>query len=69
MMPSALAGDFVTPVQVIRSAWIFFGGYWFVAALGRKKTKRSESWGSRLSYTLPLFAVVALLARPHFQRG
>ena len=34
--------------------------YWLVAAFGRKKTKRSESRFGRLSYTLPLFAVVVL---------
>lgn len=55
--------------MAIRWAWILFGLYWLVAAFGPKKTKRSESRLSRLSYTLPLFLACALLVVPKAHRG
>jgi len=59
----------VTPGLAIRWAWIVFWVYWLVAAFGLKKTKQSESRLGRLSYTLPLFGALALLAWPAAHRG
>jgi protein-S-isoprenylcysteine O-methyltransferase Ste14 len=64
-----LTAILLTPGVAIRWAWIFFGLYWLVSAFGQKKTKQSESLLSRLSYTLPLFLAVALLAVPKAHRG
>ena len=58
-----------TPAQVTRLAWIVFMLYWLVASAGAKKTKRSESRLSRLSYTLPLFVAVFLMVTPRAHRG
>jgi protein-S-isoprenylcysteine O-methyltransferase Ste14 len=59
----------VTPGRLMGWAWAVFWFYWLVAALGRKKTKRSESLFSRLSYTLPLLAAFVLLASLRAHRG
>ena len=64
-----LTAILLTPGVAIRWAWIVFGLYWLVSAFGQKKTKRSESRLSRLSYTLPLFLAVALLALPKAHRN
>jgi protein-S-isoprenylcysteine O-methyltransferase Ste14 len=65
----ALTAMLVTPGEAIRWGWIAFWLYWLAAAFGLKKTKQSESWLGRLSYTLPLFGASALLAWPAAHRG
>jgi protein-S-isoprenylcysteine O-methyltransferase Ste14 len=51
----------ITPAQAIRWTWIAFVIYWAVSAAGSKKTKRKESPGERLAYTLPLLIGVFLM--------
>jgi protein-S-isoprenylcysteine O-methyltransferase Ste14 len=40
----------------------YFGLYWLVSALDRKKTKRRESWLQRLLYVLPLAIAFVFLS-------
>jgi len=66
---TSFAAILATPAQATRWAWICFAAYWLAAAVGAKRTKRSESPLSRLSYTLPLFVAVFLMVAPAAHRG
>jgi protein-S-isoprenylcysteine O-methyltransferase Ste14 len=50
---------------LIPTLWIAWLVYWAIAAIGAKPTIRRESFGSRMSYVLPLLVGAALLAPPH----
>jgi protein-S-isoprenylcysteine O-methyltransferase Ste14 len=61
--------DYFSPRQCINALWILFALYWLVSALKRKKTKRRETWGQRLRYSLPLVAAFYFLSRPAAHYG
>jgi protein-S-isoprenylcysteine O-methyltransferase Ste14 len=66
---TSLTAFVATPGRVTGWAWDAFILYWIVASVGAKKTKRSESGLSRLTYTLPLLVGVFLMVAPPAHRG
>ena len=49
--------------------WLIFFVYWLLAALRIKRIKSAESAGSRLSYSIPVWAGYLLLLTPHRHWG
>jgi len=66
---SSFGAILATPAQVTRVAWFAFLIYWVIAAAGGKKTKKIESGLDRLSYGVPLWFAVFLMAVWRVQRG
>ena len=52
----------ITPGLITKWTWIIFVLYWVVAALRRKKTKRSETAVQRMGYILLILAAAMLLS-------
>jgi len=49
------------PAQLIAAIWVFWFVFWRFAARGAKPVEQQESIGSRLSYLVPMFIVIALV--------
>lgn len=47
--------------NLIGGLWLAWAVYWFASAVGVKPAARSESWQSRLSYSVPLWVAAILL--------
>ena len=51
---------------VIPALWLVWLGYWGYAAIGAKPVREAESFGSRLSYIVPLILGAVLLSSQNF---
>jgi protein-S-isoprenylcysteine O-methyltransferase Ste14 len=56
--------NFASPFQWMELCWVVFGLYWLVSALGRKVTKKRETYLQRMGYTVPLVLAFYFLFRP-----
>ncbi len=50
---------------IISAMWLIWAAYWFASSWGVKPVARSESWQSRLAYSVPLWLAVVLLVDRH----
>jgi protein-S-isoprenylcysteine O-methyltransferase Ste14 len=50
---------------LIAGLWLAWAAYWLVSSAGVKPVARSETWQSRLAYSVPLWLVVFLLLARH----
>lgn len=67
---AAVWGSFpIRPTDALTGFWVLFGVYWLLSAIGRKKTKKRESWLQRIAYILPLLIGFRLAFRPEARYG
>ena len=50
---------------VLAALWLGWAAYWAITSVGGKPVARSESWQSRLGYSVPLWIAAVLLLSRH----